>query len=105
MRLMFADRGTGEPVKAGSVLHAGKKVPPEILSFLMDDHATVLGWFDWYESADNARIRTTVTREILLALAAHMRIEEELLYPAAARVLADEALVDKAVQDHAGAKA
>jgi hemerythrin superfamily protein len=104
MRTMVADRGMGEPISLGAALASGKKTPPDVLNLLMDDHRTVLGWFAWYEQADDPTVREKVTDKIFKALRAHMVAEEEIFYPAAARATGDDELVKRAIQEHKAAR-
>jgi len=104
MRTMVADRGMGEPISLGAALASGKKTPPDVLNLLMDDHRTVLGWFAWYEQADDRTVRQKVTDKIFKALRAHMVAEEEIFYPAAARATGDDELVKRAIQEHKAAR-
>ncbi|HEY0569126.1 MAG TPA: DUF892 family protein [Xanthobacteraceae bacterium] len=104
MRMFFAERGGGEPISLGANLLAGKKVAPDIIELLMEDHRTVIGWFEWYETeADPAR-RAMVQRNIINALRAHMAIEEEIFYPQAAARIGDDRLTDRAKAEHESAK-
>src|SRR5690606_16878656 len=80
-KTMSADRGMGEPISLGAALAAGKKVPPDVTNLLAEDHEVVLGWFDWYEQADDPKVRERVARRISMALRAHMAGEEEIFYP------------------------
>jgi ferritin-like metal-binding protein YciE/hemerythrin superfamily protein len=100
---MIADRGTGEPISLGASLGAGKKVGPDVTRFLADDHRTVLGWFEWYESADTAR-RKELTRKLCLALRAHMAAEEDYFYPSAERHIRQPGLVEHSIEEHREAK-
>jgi ferritin-like metal-binding protein YciE len=104
MRLLIADRGTGEPISLGAVLAAGKKVGPDVTKFLADDHRTVLGWLDWYEQAQGQGVRRELAARICVALRAHMAAEEDYLYPAAARHTGDSDLVEHALSEHESAK-
>jgi len=105
IRELMADRGTGEPISLGAALITGKKVPPDVTGLLMEDHRTVMGWFDWYLSETSRGERSRILRNILKALTAHMAAEEEIFYPEAARCIPDPALVDRAVREHEHAKA
>ena len=105
MRTLVADRGTGEPISLGAALLAGKKVPPEAMGLLAEDHRVVLGWFDWYaECADRDRAEW-VAGAIVKALRAHMAGEEEIFYPEARRLTGDAQLIARSIEEHAGAKA
>ncbi len=104
MRLLVADRDTGEPVSLGAALGAGKKVGPEATAFLTDDHRTVLGWFDWYEHANDPGTRREIATRVCAALRAHMAGEEDYLYPACERHIGRAGLVDRVRDEHAEAK-
>jgi len=104
MKTMIADRGMGEPISLGAALAAGKKVPPDVTDLLAEDHETVLGWFDWYEAADNRTLKKRITQKICTALRAHMAAEEEIFYPEASRTSRDEELVQRALQEHRAAQ-
>jgi ferritin-like metal-binding protein YciE len=101
---LAVDRGRGEPISLGANLLAGKKVRPDILSLLAEDHRTVMGWFDWYQNENLPPRRLWIGSNIVKALKAHMAIEEEIFYPAARDTIRDEDLVDEALAEHAQAK-
>lgn len=73
-------------------------------NLLADDHEIVLGWFDWYEQADDPQVRERVARKICTALRAHMAAEEEIFYPEAARASGDDELVQRSIQEHRAAQ-
>ena len=104
MRTMIADRGMGEPISLGAALVAGKKVAPDVTSLLTEDHRIVLGWFAWYEKAQDAETKANVTRAICNALRAHMAAEEEIFYPEAQRHTGDDELIERSAQEHEAAK-
>jgi len=80
---LAVDRGCGEPVSLGTSLRAGKKVWPDILRLLAEDHRTVKGWVDWYRTESLPHRRAWIAANIVKVLTAHMAIEEEIFYPAA----------------------
>lgn len=96
MRMMFAERGSGEPISLGGALWAGKKVPADAINLLLIDHRTVQGWFDWYEKAE-ASLKPEIARKICLALTAHERAEDDIFYEAVRPVIGDD-LVTRARQ-------
>lgn len=102
---LMVDRGAGEPISLGACLATGKKVRPNILGLLAEDHRTVLGWFAWYETETQPQRRAWIAATIVKALIAHMAIEEEIFYPAAAEATGDQALVEHAIAEHKEAKA
>jgi ferritin-like metal-binding protein YciE/iron-sulfur cluster repair protein YtfE (RIC family) len=104
MDRLIADRGTGEPISLGAALLAGKKVAPDVTGLLMEDHRTVLGWFDWYAAESSPAQKSVILEAILKALVAHMAAEEEVFYPEAARCTGDRALIDHALREHEHAR-
>lgn len=103
MKRLIADRGTGEPISLGAALIAGKKVPPNANELLKEDHRIVLGWFRWYEQAQDPDEKLRVADRICKALRGHMAAEEEILYPKAEALLEDDDLVQRAYDEHAEA--
>jgi iron-sulfur cluster repair protein YtfE (RIC family) len=84
--------------------------PQDATQLLMADHRELEQLFALYATlsqAGEADRKMLVAAQICVALEMHMRIEEEILYPAARRALADkdQAVVDEAVVEHAGARA
>ncbi|HEY8518937.1 MAG TPA: DUF892 family protein [Gammaproteobacteria bacterium] len=104
MRTLIADRGMGEPISLGAALVAGKKVPPDATQLLMEDHRVVLGWFEWYEEAEDESTKGRIAKSICMALRAHMAAEEEILYPGAQMQTQQAELVERARQEHEGAR-
>ncbi len=88
---------------------AASQASPDALQLLMAEHREARALFQQYrrlaDSGGRGDERMLLASQICVALALHMQIEEELLYPAAREVLArDEDLVDEACVEHAGAK-
>jgi hemerythrin-like domain-containing protein len=104
MNISRADAEAGEPISFGAALMAGKKVPPDVTALLMEDHRTVIGWFEWYRTETVQTQKTAVLASILQALSAHMAAEEEIFYPEAARCTGDRDLVEHARREHEQAK-
>lgn len=104
MKQFIADRGTGEPVSLGASLVAGKKVRPDVVSLLKEDHRVVLGWFEWYRQARDPELRKRVADKICAALRAHMAGEEEIFYPEAEKHISDGDLVQHAIDEHQSAR-
>lgn len=92
MRMMFAERNTGECISLGASLWAGKKVPADALRLLLTDHRTVQGWFEWYERSKKRAERASIATMICTALKAHEAAEESVLYSAASECIGDELL-------------
>lgn len=99
-----ADRESGDPIAPAAVFRTGKKVPPDAISLLKEDHRNVLGWFDWYEMEEDPQRKEKIVSMIIRALQAHMAIEEEIFYPQAAEATGEEALIKHAIKEHEAAK-
>jgi hemerythrin-like domain-containing protein len=81
----------------------------DALQLLMAEHREAKAMFQQYrrlaEAGGKGDERMLLASQICVALALHMQVEEEILYPAARTVLTrDEDLVDEACVEHAGAK-
>lgn len=105
MRVILAERGRSEPISLGGCLATGKKVRPDVTEFLQEDHRTVLAWFDWHAAAQDASIKRQVAAAIAAALRAHMAVEEEIFYPAAAQATGKAEELGFAREEHEQAKA
>ena len=104
MRMLIADRGAGEPISLGAALAAGKKVAPRATALLAQDHRVVLGWFAWYEQSADAATKSEVAHKICMALRAHMAAEEDHFYPATRAAGDADDIVNRARQEHQGAR-
>jgi len=78
---------------------------PDVLKGLRDDHTAVIALFDSYESLVDVADRQMLVARILMELAIHARIEEELFYPALRQVGGDAGVMDQADVEHALARA
>lgn len=89
---------------------AAKRDSHDAIQLLTNDHKEVKKLFKAYDQlmeadGDNDE-KQTLAQQICTMLTAHATVEEELFYPAAREVLADdEDLVDEADVEHASAKA
>jgi iron-sulfur cluster repair protein YtfE (RIC family) len=92
-----------DPVFPGAAVMAGKKVAPDAINLLMQDHRKVMFYFGAYDAADDAD-RRELERLIAINLLAHMALEEEIFYPAALGETGDEELVGESYDDHEEAK-
>jgi hemerythrin-like domain-containing protein len=63
-------------------------------------HREVKALFKRLEKNEGARTRSQLLDEIAKNLAAHMVIEQEIFYPACARVLEDKSIVAEAFEEH-----
>src|SRR6478735_525202 len=74
------------------------------LELLEKDHQEVDGFFDEYETLEDAGEKERMALKICLALTVHTQIEEELFYPAAREAIEKAELIDEAIVEHASAK-
>jgi len=88
-----------DPIFPGAAVMAGKKVAPDAINLLMQDHRMVLFYFEAYERASDAE-RRELERQIAINLLAHMALEEEIFYPAVLGQLDDQELVGGSYDDH-----
>lgn len=85
----------------GSIPESG---PVDGIVMLEEDHRLIEQLFEEFESASGEANQRDVANAICIALKIHARLEEELFYPAAAKVLDDPAMVMEAIVEHASAK-
>lgn len=64
------------------------------------DHNEVIGMFEQYKAAHDARRHQVLASQIAKALLVHMQIEEEIFYPAYERATGDEAQLKDARKEH-----
>ena len=86
-----------------------RNIPVEdALSLLKSDHDEIAELFDDYDSLVSADAsneeRRDLAEQICTLLTVHAAIEEEIFYPAMREVLADESIVDDALDEHEEAK-
>lgn len=103
-RPMIADRGMGEPISLAAVLLAGKKVAPDAILLLMQDHLEAMAFFDMHRERGDPDAKAEIARKLCAALRAHMEVEEEIFYPAAREATGDDALLDHAIEEHRQAR-
>jgi len=93
---------------AGKVSGAQGSLPDgpamNALELLEADHRTVEELFSQFEDETSDAAKRDIAGAICVALKIHARLEEELFYPAIAKVLEDTSLVDEALVEHASAK-
>jgi hemerythrin superfamily protein len=73
------------------------------IQLLTEDHRTVEGLFEKFESAGGDTKKETIARQICLELKVHAMLEEEIFYPALRGKIDDDDL-DEALVEHDGAK-
>ena len=74
------------------------------LALLEEDHQEVDGFFDEYETLEDADEKERIALKICLALTIHAQIEEEIFYPAVREAIEKAELIDEAIVEHASAK-
>lgn len=89
-----------DAISFSAALMAGKKMPPDAVNLLIQDHRQVQRWFLDYQASNEGTVREYLLRQICLHLKIHMQFEEELFYPSARQATGDDALVGAAVGDH-----
>jgi Hemerythrin HHE cation binding domain len=76
-------------------------ISDDALDVLTQDHAAITELFSRYRSTVDQMERKTLVSRILRLLTVHMRIEEDLFYPALAKALASRAAIDDSYVAHA----
>jgi len=74
------------------------------IDLLEEDHQEVDGFFDEYETLEDAGEKERMALKICLALTVHTQIEEEIFYPAIREAIDKSELIDEAIVEHASAK-
>jgi len=75
-------------------------VNDDALDVLLQDHAAIMELFYRYERASDQREKRSLVSRIIRLLTVHMRIEEDLFYPALAEALANRAAIDESYVAH-----
>lgn len=73
---------------------------PDAIRMLKDDHKKVKGLFEEFEKAEQGSAKRRIVRATIGELRVHAEIEEEILYPALRKALAEEGKVDEAEEEH-----
>lgn len=89
---------------AGAQGSLPEDVPTDAIALLETDHRAVETLFEDFEQAGGNADQRDIVNAICIALKIHARLEEELFYPAAAKVLDDPSLIMEAMVEHASAK-
>jgi hemerythrin-like domain-containing protein len=76
----------------------------DALELLKRDHREVEALFKRYKPAADAAEKAAIAARVCLLLKVHMRVEEEIFYPAARRRIEDKELVNEALVEHQAAK-
>src|SRR4051794_24352740 len=73
---------------------------PAVIQMLRDDHQSVRSLFSKYEKTEGKE-KTAVAKAVLRALAVHMQLEEQVIYPAFREAFREsKTLIDEAVEEH-----
>jgi hypothetical protein len=80
------------------------KEPRSAIVLLKADHREVEGLFKEFQASDSATKQQALANQICAALRTHMRIEEEIFYPAFIEATGNKKLHNEAVVEHQGAK-
>ena len=75
-------------------------VNDDALDVLLQDHAAIMELFYRYERATDQRDKRSLVSRIIRLLTVHMRIEEDLFYPALAKALPSRAAIDESYVAH-----
>jgi hemerythrin superfamily protein len=100
-------KGTGAKAnKSGQEGKAKATAAPgaDAIALLEADHREVEQLFAEFEDATGDAQKRDLAIAICVALKVHARLEEELFYPAAFKVLDDKSLLEEAQVEHASAK-
>jgi hemerythrin superfamily protein len=89
-----------DPATLRDLLAAGKKVPAEATTLLMQDHAEVKGMFLQHQAERDDAIKSVLAHKICTALTVHAMVEEEIFYPEVGRNLEDDEMVTEAIEEH-----
>jgi hemerythrin superfamily protein len=76
----------------------------DLLEILRQDHLTVDELFGRYADTTDEGEKLRIVERIFLELMPHAQAEEEIFYPALRDAASDDAAVDDAYDEHAGAK-
>ncbi|HKU97703.1 MAG TPA: hemerythrin domain-containing protein [Vineibacter sp.] len=93
-----------DPRTLAEALRAGKKVGPDAINLLIQDHREVMTLFEAYDEETDSAVKLALARRICMDLRVHMAFEEELFYTASRQVVDEEEIVDDAYDEHDEAK-
>lgn len=93
----------GATGKSGGQAKRSQARAKDAVQILKNDHREVEKLFRDFESAGGQR-KIGLASKICDELTIHTQIEEEILYPMAREFLKDDAIIDKSLVEHQGAK-
>ena len=104
-RTSFGPGGTRIPVgRSTRVAEGSSATAIDAIELLESDHRHVEAWFAEFEQAPTVARRQDLAQRICRALRVHMRIEEEIFYPAFLDAVGDRPLHDDAEAAHEQAR-
>jgi hemerythrin superfamily protein len=71
-----------------------------VITLLKNDHRTVEALFAQFEKAKDGRMKKRLVNEMIKELSKHAAVEEQIVYPAARKVLDEEDPVLEALEEH-----
>lgn len=89
---------------AGAQGSLSEDPPSDAITLLETDHRAVEKLFEDFDKSRGDADQRDIVNAICIALKIHARLEEELFYPAAARVLDQPSMIVEAMVEHASAK-
>jgi len=87
-------------------MRKAKPRPPSVIELLKEDHEYVKKSYRNFEKMDHGdreRLQALV-KEVCTALEVHAKVEEDIVYPALRRAMADGELIEEASIEHESAK-
>lgn len=71
-----------------------------VTNMLREDHKKVKGLFEEFEHAEDAKSKQRIVETAVAELEVHSKLEEDLIYPAIRPEIADDDLMDEALEEH-----
>ncbi len=71
-----------------------------VTNILREDHKKVKGLFEEFEHAEDAKAKQRIVETAVAELEVHSKLEEELIYPEIRAEIADDDLMDEALEEH-----
>lgn len=92
--------------KSAEIARTEGEAAPDAIQLLETDHRDIAAWFSDFAKADSPTRKAKLSEKICLTLKVHMKIEEEIFYPASRAALKsnEERRVDEAVVEHASSR-
>ena len=71
-----------------------------VTNILREDHKKVKGLFEEFEHAEDAKAKQRIVETAVAELEVHSKLEEDLIYPEIRAEIADDDLMDEALEEH-----